>query len=360
MSACEGCLRRSFMRAEVAALLEKSGAGLAAARRALESEPDELSFELESRGRSDCAVEEAIEALVAREDIWRLCGHDPEFPAGLTAFERESDIPIVIYGAGEKRHLDELREPGGLAIVGARRASAYGREVAYALAGDATARGLTLVSGMALGIDGAAHRGALQAGGPTIAVLAGGPDAAYPRSHRLLYEQILGAGCAISENPPGVEARRWAFIARNRIIAGISRMVVFAEGSADSGARHTVSFARDLDLPVGAVPGPITSPMSAGPNGLLGEPGIVAVRGIADVADELALERFEFPAAGPAAPGTLPDRVLELIAAGERTPRSLAAALDQHDRREISRALGELELRGRIKRGRGGEYERLP
>ncbi|MFT4049926.1 MAG: DNA-protecting protein DprA [Solirubrobacterales bacterium] len=359
MSACAECLRASLLRAEITSVMESSGAGAVAARRALEADPDEMLFTLESRGGAEPAFDELLAALSSECRVWTVCRHDPEFPAGLTGFAREADIPHVIYGVGEKRHFDELREPGGIAIVGARRATAYGREVAYSLAQGAAGLGLTVISGMALGIDGAAHRGSLQGGGPTIAVLAGGPNVAYPRSHRLLHQQLLERGCAISENPPGVQARRWAFVARNRIIAAMSRIVVFAEGSAESGARHTVEFATQLDIPVGAVPGPITSPLSAGPNGLLGAEGVITVRGIDDISQHLQLDRLVFSSGFTDDPGSLAERVLGLVAAGERTPQALAAAIEGCDPREISRALGELELKGRVKRAAGGEYERL-
>jgi DNA processing protein len=213
---------------------------------------------------------------------------------------------------------------------------------------------------MALGIDGAAHRGALQAGGGTVAVLAGGPDSPYPRSHRLLYEQILETGCVISENPPGVEARRWAFVARNRIIAGISSMTVWVEGAESSGAKHTFDFADALGLPVGAVPGPVSSPMSAGPNGRLGLEGVRTIRGIDDVVAELAIELGPPRLPGIEHGGTgLASLLLDHIAAGSRTPRELSAALGEYSPREISQALGNLELAGAVVREPSGEYRRL-
>jgi DNA processing protein len=220
---------------------------------------------------------------------------------------------------------------------------------------------------MALGIDGAAHRGALQGGGRTIAVLAGGPERPYPRSHRLLYEQIVDRGCAVSESPPGSEARRWAFVARNRIIAAMAGMTVFVEGGESSGAKHTVEFARDASKLVGAIPGPVTSPMSTGPNAELadaerGEAHVV--RDVSDVLDALALD-----GKAPTLPGfgadpddgisDLERHVLELLGSGERTPRQLAQALPERDPREISRVLGALELRGRIVRDSTGEYGRI-
>lgn len=292
--------------------------------------------------------------------VWTTCRHNPDFPSALGNFPRESDVPLAIFGLGHRELLTSAADRGAIALVGARRASSYGREVAYSLAGEASARGLTVVSGMALGVDGAAHRGALRSGGSTIAVLAGGPDRPYPRSHRLLYEQILEEGCVISENPPGVEARRWAFVARNRIIAGISSMTVWVEGTESSGARHTFDFAEELSLPLGVVPGPVNSPMSAGPNSRLGGEGVVAVRGIDDIITELQLEPAAMPLPGLEPANDDPaSEILGLIAAGERSPRALAHALPGLTPREISQLLGKLELTGAIEREPSGEYRRL-
>lgn len=339
------------MRSEAMTLMEQRGLAVQEAGRALERPLEEVLRELGGDPRLE---------LTGEAGVWTICRHNPGFPAALTSFPRKSDVPLVLFGLGRKELLGAAEEQGALAIVGARRASAYGREVAYSLAGDACARGLAVVSGMALGIDGAAHRGALQAGGPTISVLAGGPDRAYPRSHRLLHEQILQDGCVISENPPGTEARRWAFVARNRIIAGISSMTVWVEGTETSGARHTFDFAEELSLPLGVVPGPVNSPMSAGTNARLGGEGVVPVRGIDDVLTELQLELAPMRTPGIEVPEDDPaNEVLALIAAGDRTPRALALALPALSPREISQILGKLELAGVIERESSGEYRRL-
>jgi DNA processing protein len=365
MSACEACLRASVLRSEGLTFAESRYANTAEAARLLRLEPEEM---LEVIRRDHPRIDEALAKLVPdllseaeeRLGLWAVCRHEPEFPGRLNRFAQSSDVPAVIYGVGRKDLFDELTPGNGLAIVGARRASAYGREVAYSLANEASAVGLVVVSGMALGVDGAAHRGALQGGGRTIAVLAGGPDVAYPRSHRLLYEQIVDAGCVISENPPGTQARRWAFVARNRIIAGLSAMTIFVEGSEDSGAMHTVKFAEELGSMVGAVPGPVTGPLSAGPNGLLTEAGVTVVRGLPDVLEALALD-FDAPQlpgfAGDEV-GEIGPEILKLVAAGERTPRELALALPEYSPREISQALGKLELRGHLERESSGEYVR--
>lgn len=354
MSACADCLEASFQRARLIATLEESGAAPRDAGELLGLDHAE-AFRLVSSG----GMSHARQDIDAGSDVWTVCRHDTEFPRRLTAFHRESDIPYVLYGVGDRTRFDGLANTSVAAIVGARRASAYGREVAYSLGHDCARDGITVISGMALGIDGAAHRGGLQAGGPTIAVLAGGPERPYPRSHRLLYEQILERGCVVSESPPGTEARRWSFVARNRIIAGLSDFVVFVEGDEKSGARHTLAFADELGVQIGVVPGPVTSPMSAGPNARLGEDGVVAVRGVNDLRRSLELEFSEpLPTLFASDEDGTAGEILAKIAAGERSPRALSQALPRMSTREITRTLGDLELRGLVRRTSSGEYER--
>jgi DNA processing protein len=365
LSACAACLRASVLRSEGLTFAERRYSGTIEASRLLRLDPEDMLDELRrDHPDIDASLERATDRLLAdaseRDGLWTVCRHDPEFPERLRRFESLSDVPAVIYGIGRKELFDELTDANGLAIVGARRASAYGREVAYSLANEAASAGMIVVSGMALGVDGAAHRGALQAGGRTIAVLAGGPERAYPRSHRLLHEQIRAAGCVISENPPGSEAQRWAFVARNRLIAGLAAMTIFVEGSEESGAMHTVKFADELGAGVGAVPGPITGPLSVGPNKLLAVEGVTVVCGIADVLEELAItpDALRLPGFADAEVDELGNMILELIAAGDRTPRELAQSLPERKPREISRALGQLELLGLIERETSGEYIR--
>lgn len=364
MKACAACLQASVLRSEGLVHAETHLAGRVDAARLLRMEPRQMLTELRrSHPTIDHELAEAVEALQSSAavpaDGWFVCRHDPIYPQGLTHFDDAADIPAVLYGVGRPELLEGLDAAGSVAIVGARRASAYGREIAYSLGRDAAAAGLIVVSGMALGIDGAAHRGALQAGGQTIAVLAGGAESPYPRSHRLLHEQIRTTGCVISENPPGSVARRWAFVARNRVIAALGQMTVFVEGSEESGAGHTVRFAQDLGLPVGAVPGPVSGPMSTGPNALLAASAAGVVRGITDILDELGLggTRRQLENFGVADLPALDRAVLELIAAGDRAPRAICQSLPEHPSRAITQALGALELRGCIVRGADGEYQ---
>ncbi|MGH2905302.1 MAG: DNA-processing protein DprA [Solirubrobacterales bacterium] len=301
------------------------------------------------------AIDRYLDLLLssgARDDIWAVCLHTREFPRGL---RRLNDTPPVIFGAGRFEQFIQLAGGESVAIVGARRASAYGRDVAYRLGHELSALDIAVVSGMALGIDGAAHRGALRGGGNTIAVLAGGPDAAYPRSHRLLHEELTKSGCVISENPPGTQAKRWAFAARNRIIAGIARLTVIVEGTMTSGARYTVDFAHQMNHEVGAVPGPVTSPLSAKPNDMLARQEALLVRGVDDV-----LDHFGF--CGELRPVKTRDlnktqsQIVDAIAAGDRDPTAIATHVPNLDSRELIRELGKLELAGEIQRIADGSY----
>jgi DNA processing protein len=166
-------------------------------------------------------------------------------------------------------------------IVGARRASAYGREVARALSAELTGAGLLVVSGMAFGIDACAHRGALEAG-RTVAVLGCGPDVAYPAAHRSLWRRIQENGLVLSELPPGTGAWRWSFPARNRIIAALAGITVVVEAAERSGSLVTAEIARKLGRALGAVPGPVSARTSAGANDLLAD-GASLIRNAEDV-----------------------------------------------------------------------------
>lgn len=160
--------------------------------------------------------------------------------------------------------------PPTVAIVGSRKPTAYGKEVAYKLAYELAQRGVVVVSGLALGTDGIAHRGALEAGGTTIAVLANGLDYIYPRSHQALAEQIVKQGGAIvSEYDPHVEAYPNQFLERNRIVSGLSDAVVIVEAASRSGTLNTAAHALEQGKEAFAVPGNITSPLSAGCNALI-------------------------------------------------------------------------------------------
>jgi DNA protecting protein DprA len=174
-------------------------------------------------------------------------------------------------------------------VVGARRASSYGREIARQLGRELGAAGITVISGMAFGIDACAHRGALEAG-RTVAVLACGPDVAYPAAHRSLWRRIQENGLVLSELPPGTGAWRWSFPARNRIIAALAGMTVLVEAAERSRSLLTAEIAVKLGRRIGAVPGPVSSAASAGPNQLLAA-GASVVRGGEEALELLGASR---------------------------------------------------------------------
>jgi DNA processing protein len=210
---------------------------------------------------------------------WAVCRHDPLYPVGL---RDAPDAPWALFGRGDPAQLSGLADLAGLvAVVGSRRASSYGREVARTLGRDLAAAGLTVISGMAFGVDACAHRGALDAG-RTVAVLGCGPDTAYPASHRSLWRRIQEDGLVLSELPPGTGAWRWSFSARNRIMAAMAGMTVVVEAAERSGSLLTAEIAANLGREVGAVPGPVSSRTSAGPNDLLAD-GASLIRNAEDV-----------------------------------------------------------------------------
>jgi DNA processing protein len=201
---------------------------------------------------------------------------------GYPALLAVTRLPPALFIRGSITEDDGL----AVAIVGARRASSYGIEVAERLAADLAARGVTIVSGLARGIDTAAHRGALAAGGRTIAVLGHGIDVCYPPENRALADDIVANGALVSQFFPGTPPRPWHFPERNRTLAGLALGVVVVEAAARSGALITAGAAADFGREVYAVPGRITSETAAGPHGLLRD-GATLVRSWMDIVQEL-------------------------------------------------------------------------
>lgn len=353
--ACETCLRRAWLigrlaghlepvRARIGELLALDEEGLIAAvgggRRA-ELAGELAGFDLDRyRETADTA------------GLRLLCRCDPRYPGRLGELP---NAPAVLHVAGELDRFLGLSAADPVAVVGARRCSPYGREAGSALARGLATAGVTIVSGMALGIDGAAHRGALDGGPATIAVLPTGADRPYPPSARRLYARIVCTGAAVSELPPGSAAWRWTFTARNRIIAGLSAMTVVVEAASRSGALTTARVARELGRPVGAVPGRVTSPLSAGPHRLLAA-GATLVTGAQGVLDELFGAGMRTVAAAGSAATLPPDlEVLrQLIGAGLEAGDALREA--GIDSAEGLASLAALELLGHIRREPGGRY----
>jgi DNA processing protein len=247
------------------------------------------------------------------------------------------DPPPTLHIRGE---LEALSSPG-VAVVGARSCSAYGAQVARAVARDLAAVGLVVVSGLARGVDGEAHRGALESGGRTIAVLGCGIDRDYPRSHSELARRIVVAGAVVSEYPPGVEPAPWRFPARNRIIAGLALATIVVEARERSGALITADFALELGRDVFAVPGEITSGLSAGTNDLLRQ-GAAPLTSVQDVLDALGVESTS---ARESAVSEAAATLLELLRDGASGMDELIRTSDLSSA-EVAAALVELELAG--------------
>jgi DNA processing protein len=209
----------------------------------------------------------------------------PGHPAYPRLLAEAAGRPSILYMRGALTPAGET----GVAIVGTRRSTPYGRQAAERIATELAQAGVTVISGLARGVDGVAHRAALAAGGRTIAVLGSGADVIYPGEHRRLAEEIIGAGAIVSEHPPGTPPDAQNFPARNRIISGMSLGVVVIEAPLRSGALITATFAADQGREVFVVPGSVFSPASAGTNLLLRD-GARIVRDGADVLEDLNLD----------------------------------------------------------------------
>lgn len=216
---------------------------------------------------------------IEKANLTAICQHDDRYPIQLHDLAAP---PKVLFCAGDASMLTEVSVDQMVAIVGARKGTGYGLEMAVKLGRDLSREGVTVVSGMSLGIAGAAHRGALQ-GGRTIAVLPCGADRPYPPSHTRLYKTIRDQGVVISEVIPAGDAWRWSFPARNRIVAALAGTTVVAEAGRRSGSLTVAEVASELGRPVRAVPGPVTSVGAAGTNNLIKEHKAQLIETAADV-----------------------------------------------------------------------------
>lgn len=315
-----------------------------------------------------------FDALAEEERLWRLGVRvlllpDPAYPPLLRHLP---DPPPTLYVRGA---MASFEQPP-VAVVGTRQASAVGLRVARQLAQDLARAGLTVVSGLARGIDGAAHRGALEApDGRTIAVLAGGLDRIYPPEHLALAEEVAARGLLLSEYPPGVEVRGGNFPARNRIISGLCAAVVVVEAGEKSGALITAGFAADQGREVFAVPGDVTRWQTRGTNLLIKDGARVALSA-ADVLEALAIPCLpnrggregenEMSPAGASLPppvreeampgwGRLECEVLNSLQAGFVSPEELADRLQESPAKVLA-VLAVLELGGYVRRQMDGSY----
>ena len=267
--------------------------------------------------------------------------------------------PGVLFYRGRLDALDRLC----LAIVGTRRCTHYGRDVARELARDLATSGICVVSGLALGIDAAAHAGALESGEPaaTVGVAASGVDVPYPRRHADLWGRVAGSGAVISESPPGAQAQAWRFPSRNRIIAGLTQGIIVVESAAAGGSMLTVRAAVDRGREVMAVPGPVSSPVSAGTNQLLSE-GVGMVRHVADVLDCLGRFGAAPVPAGPVDPQAVTARARRVLSAVDWTPTRTGEILRRCGMglQQVSTELHRLAQRGLVAGGEGWWERRRP
>jgi DNA processing protein len=303
------------------------------------------------RWRPRLAARPVVRAIehAARLGLTVVLPGDPDWPAGFD--DLGPAAPIAVWLRGDRRRLEVLAD--SIAFVGARAASGYGEFVATELAGGVAERGVTIVSGGAYGIDAAAHRAALAADGVTAAFLAGGLDRTYPAGNSDLLERVAATGLLLAEVPPGTPPTRVRFLTRNRLLAASSRATIVVEAGMRSGSLNTAHHALAIGRPVGAVPGPITSVMSAGCHRLLREEDATCVTSADDVMELAGGARVDQTAGYEA---TDPDVVRVLDALSSRRPRS-ADELARSSGMAVTAVLGvlgTLDATGSVRRGEAG------
>ncbi len=314
---------------------------------------------LASPGRLSAARDRAGAAMAAATavGIEAVPWPDPRYPAPLAAI---ADPPPVLWLRGDPAALNAT----AVAVVGSRAGTAYACEVARGLGADLASRGVSVVSGLARGVDSAAHRGVLAAGGRTIAVLGSGVDVVYPPEHAGLAGEIAVRGLLVSELPPATTPRPAYFPLRNRLISGLSRAVVVVEASERSGSLITARLALEQGRDVMAVPGNVLTGRNRGAHALLKD-GARIVETADDVVEELGLPvAGAAGAAGGAGPrddvgsGDAPDPVLGRMDAGEVYGVDDLAARCGLDSASLLARLTDLELQGRIVRAGAGQFVR--
>jgi DNA processing protein len=356
VTACDDCLRRTDLIAAIAGRLQVEfkqrtapGGVLALSDEALL----EIGAPAEVAARYTRFDAPAARERAAAAGLKVVCRCHDAYPARLRDL---ADPPAVIHVFGS---VAALEGEDGVAVVGARRASSYGFEVARALGRGLSAALVPVVSGLALGVDSEAHAGALEAPGTTIAVLAASAHIAYPARGRRLHAAVAARGAVISEMPPGAEAQRWCFIARNRIIAALGAATIVVQATERSGSLTTADFAADLGRAVGAIPGPVTSRLSAGTHGLI-QAGAPLIRNSADALELLAgVTGRDFAAHDEPPPVALTPPLRRLLEGVENGRGSLTElAVTPEAARVVLAGLGELERLGLVRRGFGGRWER--
>lgn len=350
--------------AALAMLVDRVGPVTAAERVRADDVPDAVRLETSARREIDRAAADLAEAervggrLIVPEDPewpgWPLLSLANAWARGL----RWAAPPLGLWARG-RPGLDEALQRSA-SVVGARAASPYGEHVAAEFGHGLATAGLTVVSGAAFGIDAAAHRGALAAEGCTIAALACGVDQPYPVAHTTLLDRIARTGLVLSEYPPGTRPAKHRFLVRNRLIAALTAGTVVVEAGVRSGARNTASSAGALGKAVLAVPGPITSGMSAGCHELLRSGTATAVCSVADVLEQVGAIGADLaePATGPARPtdglGADALRVHEALRPRKELSAREVSAEAGVPLERVRALLTELELTGLAAEGDGG------
>lgn len=284
---------------------------------------------------------------------------DEDWPSALVA---DPEPPRLVFVRGDPT----LLERPGVAVVGTRRCTAAGAHVAGRFGAGLADAGLSVISGLALGIDGAAHRGALGAGGVPVGVVGSGPDVVYPARHRSLWDEVARDGVLVGEAPLGAPPERWRFPARNRIIAALSLAVVVVESGARGGSMTTVEEAADRGVPVLAVPGSVLVEQSVGTNQLISE-GTPVARDVADVLAALGVHvpagtpRLFDPAGPPSGRDAGPAAaVAGVVSAVPASVEQIASAANVSVTDAVT-ALARLEASGTVRRvARGYERAAVP
>lgn len=359
MSACARCLRRAALLGWLVPWIERT----LSRRRRL---PEVLALPDETLIQSVCGERRAgadrfmasFDADRARREAERagltsVCPHRGPYPSALRT---QRDAPAALYLKGDIAWLELLESERPVAVVGSRRASTYGKEVAYTLGRELAATGVPVVSGLAFGIDAAAHEGALAGHGPAVVVMPSGADVAYPRSHHGLHRRLCEHGLVVSEMPPGATPLKWCFPARNRIMAGLSAATLVVEAADPSGSLITSDFAQQMGRTVAAVPGRATARLAAGANRLLKD-GALVVTSTEDLLDELfGVGNRPDPPVGPRAapPDPVEESILDAVAAEMDIDGICATA--GLPVREARAALTRLETAGHVRRDALGAY----
>jgi DNA processing protein len=361
--ACDDCLRRTW-------LLERLSGHINRVRRVLDdllaandqqliraTAGKRLAEVLDAYQAWDRYAAQAARADAAAAGLELLCRCQEQYPERLLTLHEQT--PHVLHVAGGLERFLELCAVDPVAIVGARQCTQYGRRVAHALARDAARVGMTVVSGMAAGIDTAAHEGALETTGNTIAVMPGGANLSYPVTAQSLHRRIIASGVAVSELGPRASARAWTFRARNRIIVAISAAIVVVQARNDSGSLRTAQFASAMGRALGAVPGQIESRASEGPHLLIRDHGAKLIGSSRDLLDLIGLPRIARDASAAMTEErphvSAPQReILARIVDGQDTAERIAATgIPPTD---LLKDLAQLELMGWIRQGPGGQF----